>query len=741
MVGQKSQAIASSMPASKGLLRRVVTSTRTWWILLVCAAAFASHFPVLHAEFLLFDDPEAVTENGQVLQGITMKSIYWAFTTNHFSNWMPITWISLMMDTQLYGSGPAGYHWTNLVLHVLSTAILLITLFRLSNETLPCVLTAAFFAVHPINVQAVAWIAERKGLLSSFFWLLGLLAYTYYVEKPSLRRYLMVSLCLVLSLMSKQMAVTFGASLLLLDAWPLRRLFAGGSGNRVLQRHVLAEKIPWIAIGAVFIVIGYIAQDRGGALGDTNQYPVSIRLRDATVGFMEYFRKAFFPIDLQFHYHNYGQGPSESSFYISLAAFIALVVLTIRFRKQCPVLFVGFWWFAFTLLPVSGLLQIGQQRMADRYVYMPMIGVYGCIAAGLFSKLSVSSVGRSICVFLAVSISILLGIKANSEAKYWHDDISLYERALSLDPRNPKALVNLGTVKNRQGDAENAKALYEAAILVDPKDYHAHHNLGRIYSARGQSDSAIHHYKLAIASAQNFPMASNNLGIEYLITKEYELAQALFEHNLEQSPDSDMANGNLATCHFRQKRFSTAEKYYRRAVELDPLNAGWRFQLARTLSLLERWAEAEAEYLATRSLSPRVGDAIAGCAIAQAHQGKVQPALQSMRELAALDGGSKDTLLQIAFIMLTSREQVPQAIETTHAILSTNKAGATLYWVRLVESLLKSEEGDFATASKLANEALLGASEAENIEIVHETRRVIESFNQRKLYKLGAVED
>lgn len=738
----ESEALGKPAAASNDRLRRVASSPRTWGMLLVCMAALATHFPVIRAEFLLFDDPDAVTENSQVLRGLSWETIHWAFTTNHFSNWMPATWLSLMLDTELFGTGPGGYHTTNLVLHVLSSAVLLLVLYRLSDKTLPCVFTAALFAVHPINVQAVAWIAERKGLLSSFFWLLGLLAYTYYAAKPCFRRYLLVSICLVLSLMSKQMAVTFGAGLLLLDYWPLNRLFVERDGTWLLQRKVVIEKVPWFAIGIVFIAIGYVAQDSSGALGDTTQYPLGMRLRYATVGFIEYLRKAAFPIDLQFHYHNYGDGPSNAAFLISLAALLCLIGLATRCRRQYPAFFVGFWWFAVTLLPVCGLLQIGQQRLADRYVYMPLIGIYGLVAAGLFSKSFVSLLGQRICVVFAVLLTILLGIKANSEAKYWHDDVSLYERALKLDPRNPNALVNLGNAKKKQGEVDRAKALYEAAILNNANDSNAHHNLGRIYSDRGGSEAAIKHYKTAIASARNFPAATNSLGIEYLKTGEFGLAQPLFEQNLHGSPDSDIANGNLATCHFRQGKFSTAEGFYRQAVTLSPLNASWHFQLARSLALMERWAEAEAEFLATRSLSPRVGDAISGCAMAQAHQGKFQAAMSSLRDLATLDGGAKDTLLQTAFLIMTSREKLPGENEAVQSILNATSAGPSSTgpssgWGLLVESMVKSEAGDFLVATELATQAMANASTPDNFELIDECKRAIVAFKQGKPYRLG----
>jgi tetratricopeptide (TPR) repeat protein len=704
--------------------------------LVVCALSVMAHGTAVKGNFLLFDDPDVVTENEHVLAGLTLESVRWAFTTQHFSNWMPVTWLSLMLDTQCYGTSPVGYHFTNLVIHSFSAVILLLVLFQLSQNTAGCVFVAAIFAVHPVNVQAVAWVAERKGLLSSMFWILGLLAYTFYRKKPSLLRYAAIMACLVLSLMSKQMAVTFAISLLLIDFWQLRGIVDTDTERSAFPSKLIVEKVPFFLVGVAFVVVGYLAQQSGGAIGDTTRYPVGIRLMYAIVGYTDYLAMSLFPLRLQFHYHNYGNGPGMVRTVLSAIVLVTLMVGTFRARDEAPAVFVGFWWFLITLLPVIGILQIGQQRLADRYAYVPLIGIYVCYAAILFASPLRGIVDHKIRIGIGALLTLFLAVIARAEVRYWQNDVTLYQRALELDPTNPKALVNLATVKSQGGEIDEAKELYSRALAVDANDYHAHHNLGRLYSKLNDSESAIRHYKLAIAGAGVFPMASNNLAIEYLNAKDFASAKPLFEENLRRSPNSSLARGNLGTFYFRQQQFEQAEHHYRQALEASPRSVNWRFQRARSLAMMEMWSKAEEEYIAALALAPEVGDSYRGLARVYGHQSRLDEAMNSLRAAIQVEGRKRDTLAIMAFLLVTSTEELSSGEPLlTSLIESATKDESG--WARLIRALIAANRGEFDKAIHLASEAIDISDQEGDVELGYESRRAISSFESRTPYRLA----
>ncbi len=552
-------------------------------------------------DFTNFDDPLYVTENPKVLSGLSADNVAWAFTTLYANFWHPLTWLSYMLDTELYGTGPGGYLFTNLILHLLNT-LLLFTFFRwMTGKSWASGFVAALFAFHPLHVESVAWVAERKDVLSTFFWMLTMLGYVWYVQLPSVGRYLVVFFIFAMGLMAKPMLVTLPCVLLLLDYWPLGRMFEpadAGNANSVRARlartpsgrrlmRLFIEKIPLFFLAAVVSVLAYIAQNRGAALASLDSFPLDVRIANALVAYSAYIVKFIWPVNLAVYYPHPGIRPLGQ---IVAAALFFLVMMSIAFTgaRRFPWFTVGWLWYVGTLVPVIGIVQIGSFAMADRFTYIPFIGLFVIVAwsGSDFIKKRPASGPFIASVGMTVLVALMLG--TYFQVKHWQDSVSLFRHTLAVTENNHLAHSNLGeayrekgrlaeailefqeavriipsdsqlhcaiaALRLRQGRLEEAVRILSRALEIDPGRAEIHNDLGYALLGLGKTDQAVFYYRKTLAIDPGNAKALNGLGVALLYQGRIEAATGYFKAALKVNPDYEGARRNLDKVSGRSRR-------------------------------------------------------------------------------------------------------------------------------------------------------------------------------------------
>jgi hypothetical protein len=500
--------------------------------------------------FVDYDDGVYVKENPHVIGGITSESVRWAFTTSHARNWHPVTWLSHMLDCEIYGLNPSGHHLTSLLIHIANTLLLFWVLEKMTGTIWRSAFVAAAFALHPLHVESVAWAAERKDVLSGLFWMLTMLAYVRYAERPGVRRYVLVLLAFVLGLMSKPMVVTLPFVLLLLDWWPLDRIERQKT-TRTEQRkypkatllHLVIEKIPLIVLSAIFSIITFIFQKCGGAgaFESVEARPFPIRIIDALGSYFNYIVKIFFPEGLAVLYL-----PSEKmEFGAAVLAVIGVAVLLVFFGRGRRWLVVGLLWYLGTLVPVIGLVQVGFQVMADRYTYLPSIGVFIIVAWGaaeIFSKLphskpALSAAGTAAVVAMMVVTRIQVG--------YWRDNITLYGHAVAVTKNNFMMHYNYGTELCKLGRYDEGMQHLEETVRLRPAFIPARYNIGLLLLKQQRYNEAIVCLTELLRIRPDHFRAYGNLAAAYLAIGKYDEAIQNYKEALRLQPDSPEARQNL----------------------------------------------------------------------------------------------------------------------------------------------------------------------------------------------------
>jgi Tfp pilus assembly protein PilF len=501
--------------------------------------------------FVNFDDDKYVTENPHVQAGLTRNGLAWAFTTTRASNWHPVTWISLMADSQLYGPNAYGFHTTNLLLHIASALMLFLFLNRVTGSLWRSAFVAAIFGIHPLHVESVAWVAERKDVLSTLFWMLTMWAYLHYTQSPKPTRYLLVVLAFVLGLMAKPMLVTLPFVLLLLDRWPLERLDQGNGREHDHTRpwrKLVWEKVPLLALAAVSSIVTYVVQQRSGAVGSLEVYPLGVRIANALVAYVNYVAKMLWPAHLAVFYPHPGTSLPIWQVAGSGLVLVWITLLAIRARRR-PYLAVGWLWYVLTLVPVIGLVQVGGQAMADRYTYIPLIGLFIIIAWGVPELLALWTTEARRRTLLAASAGIViaaLAVCTYLQVGYWRDSVTLFDHAVKVTRRNAVAHNNLGVALVERGELGKAVAHYREALRIKPRYVEAHCNLAIAAIKQGRLDEAIAHCWEALRIRPGDADAHNNLGVA--LAKQGKLHEALahFSEALRLDPDKKSARANLA---------------------------------------------------------------------------------------------------------------------------------------------------------------------------------------------------
>lgn len=536
---------------------------------LVVAVAIA-YWPAHELGFVRFDDPTYVTENPHIVNGVTWSAVRWAFTSGYGANWHPITWLSHMLDVQLYGFDAEAHHVTNVMLHAATTVLLFGALFRMTGAVWRSALVAALFGLHPIHVESVAWVAERKDVLSAFFWMLTLLAYAAYVRQPRISRYTWVVVTFALGLMAKPMVVTLPFVLLLLDVWPLHRLELR-RGWWASARPLVREKVPLFAMSIASSVITFVVQRQGGTVASGVRLPLIERLGNALIAYVSYIGKTLWPSHLAAYYPYPRVVPAVWVLVCALLLVAASVGAILAGRRH-PYLLVGWLWYLGTLIPAIGIVQVGTQSMADRYTYIPLIGVFIVIAWGIPDVLSRWSQWRIPTVVVATGALVACTIVARAQLHYWQSSLTLWKHALDVTTDNYAAHTYYGNALAARGDVAGAITEYTEAIRIRPDYPEAHNNLGPALASQGKFDDAIRHFTEAIRLRPNYADAHNNLGVALASQGKFDEAIAQYNEALRLDPDHARARGNLGLALRAQGRTSDAERELELALRMNPNN-------------------------------------------------------------------------------------------------------------------------------------------------------------------------
>jgi tetratricopeptide (TPR) repeat protein len=580
------------------------------------------YLPALRNGFVNFDDPPYVLNNSHVHEGISGPGLHWAFTTTACANWHPLTWLSLQLDAQLFGLRPWGFHLTNVLLHAVNAVLLFWVLQQLTGHVWRAATVAALFALHPLHVESVAWVAERKDVLSTLFFLVALSAYAGYVKRPSVPRYVLVILAFGLGLLAKPMLVTLPCLLLLLDYWPLGRLGRAGASLSSSDPPVTApavspspparplvglvlEKLPLFGLAAASCVVTVMAQGKGGALSSADLIPFPERVANAVVAYVQYLGKAFWPRDLAVYYPHPGNTLAAGTVLMAALILVALTAAALVGGRRWPYLAVGWLWYLGTLVPVIGLVQVGSQALADRYTYIPLIGVFIMAVWGVADLLGRWLAGR---VALAALTGVVLGgcaLGTWEQLQYWRDSATLWTRALQVTSRNAVAHNNLGAILLDRGKLPEATEHFQAAVRDLPDHAEASYNLGTALFLRGEPAKAVPALTRATQLRPDFGDAHYNLGLALLRLGAPEQAVQAFTRAIDLQPSRAEAYNNRGIAQFRHKKLSEAAASLNRAVDLKPKEALFLYNLATVLHERGQRVEAEAMYRKALALSPQ----------------------------------------------------------------------------------------------------------------------------------------
>ena len=533
--------------------------------LLLIAVTLVAYWGVQNHEFINYDDGLYVTENYRVQAGLAMKSVIWAFTSTHASNWHPLTWLSHMVDCQLFGLNPGYHHLTSLLLHIANALMLFLVLKKMTGSVWKSSFIAALFALHPLHVESVAWVAERKDVLSTFFWILTIWAYVYYTQRPNLARYLLVVLLFSLGLMSKPMLVTMPFILLLLDDWPLGRSRVGRLGcdlnsqtahslnfrkPQSVWSGLVLEKVPLFGLAAASSALTFFAQQQGGAVRSLEVFPIETRISNVLVSYVSYIGKMLWPYRLALPYPYPEMLPMWQVAGASLFL-VSVSILVIHYGKRHSYLRVGWLWYLGTLVPVIGLVQIGSQAMADRYTYIPLIGLFIMMVWGIPDILAGWRYRRVLFVISAAVLFLSFIMITKDQVRHWCNSITLFKHtlnvttnnftaycqlglalsgqgrfqeavpilsvALQLRPSHPETYNHLGVISAQEGKTQEASAYFSKALRIKADYAEAHSNLGAILLQQGKIQEAIEHFTEAVRINPNFPVAHFFLGFAYLL--------------------------------------------------------------------------------------------------------------------------------------------------------------------------------------------------------------------------------
>lgn len=602
--------------------------------LLLLAAALLLYWPATDHGFINFDDPDYVLENGQVRQGLTMAGLKWAFTTTHAGNWHPLTWLSHMADVALFGMRPAGHHFTSILIHAV-TGVLIFQLFlRATGHLWLAALLAAVVTFHPLQVESVAWVAERKNVLAGLFGVLTLFGYTAYARRPGWRLYGVTLVLFALGLMAKPMLVTLPFVMVLFDFWPLGRASQAGIPGLAGLWPLIREKWPFFILSAVSAAVTILAQSSGKAIQSLDAIPFGVRLVNALASYGAYIGKLIWPVNLGIYYP-YAGSPAPAAVALAAALLVAFSAVALAFRGSRPFLPVGWLWFLGTLVPVIGLVQVGFQAMADRYAAIPMIGLWIMFIWG--AKSIIGPRLKPLAVGAAGLALIGLSLATGRQLAYWRDSITLYTHTLAAAGSSAPIHLNLGIALVEKGAVTEAMINYLKVIAINPRHAAAHYNLGLALVKTGQADQALLFFDRAVKLSPQ--LAEARVGKAAALAEQGHADQAVSELKQALAIDPQLVTAHLTLANLLadQGRADEATAHLETAVAIAPWNAAARNNLGLLLARQGRLAEASAHYAEAIAADPVFVEAHINLAVCLMRLGQFEAARRHLDRALRID--------------------------------------------------------------------------------------------------------
>ncbi len=673
---------------------------------LVAASLFA-YEPIRHNNFVHYDDNTYITENPNVTGGITQDSVIWAFTKLYMANWHPLTWLSHMLDCEIYGLNPVGHHVTSVLIHTASSLLLFWTMRKMTGAIWTSAFVAAVFALHPLHVESVAWAAERKDTLSGLFWMLTMFAYARYAERPNFTRYSLVLLVFTLGLMSKPMVITLPFVLLLLDWWPLDRLArfknkataATARFQKATILRLLIEKVPMLVLTALSGVITIIAQHSGGAVATLEHISLDCRIANAFISYISYIGKTLWPSGLAVPYPNPHKSISDTVSLICISLFVLMTVISVYAGRRRKYIVVGWLWYVGTLVPVLGLIQVGEQGMADRYMYVPMLGLLIIIAWFVKDVVSKRPHWKVIAAVLAVAALSSMAALTRTQVRYWQNDLTLFEHALKITKNN--------TI------AEN--------------------NYGCAFLAEKRLNEAVLHFNNSLLLNPLYTNARNNLGNAFMLQGKFKEAIECFNSVLQQAGDSAKIHYQLGVAMSEQGQFDDAVKHLAKAIKLDPMYPDAQNRIGAILTVTGKSEEAIGYLKEAVRINPDEMEAYANLGMAYEQLGQYENAIKNWTKALELSPNSIEILNNLAWILATA--DVPSVRDAQKAIGYAKRA-CELTADKDAECLDALASG-FAAAGKF-DEAVRIAEKALNAaRISGQENLFVEIHKRMELYQAG----
>lgn len=744
---------------------------KTVLVCVVLAVATVTAFwPVMDAQFVNLDDPTYISDNVRVQRGLTADNIKWAFTTFHGSLWHPLTWLSIMLDCELFGVNAAAMHRVNVGFHVASSVLLFLLLKRVTGARWPSTIVAALFALHPLRVESVAWIAERKDVLSTFFWILTMWSYAEYARRRCAGWYTAAVVCFALGLMCKAMLVTLPFVLLLADVWPLRRIDLQAPGWWTQLRRLVLEKLPFFALTAVSITLTLLAPGHGEGVVALEHLPVSERVENAIVSYARYLGKIFWPADLAVYYPHLREW-SALVVMGATALMLTVTALAVGAFRRFPWVLVGWLWFVGTLVPVIGLVQVGTQSMADRFTYVPSIGLFVAIVWTAREVLLPRRALRLTGVAAAATILVACSVLTYSQAGHWKNSQTLFARAAKVTPPSTLMLNSMGDALVEQGRPAEALQKFKAALEIDPEDALALGNIANIYFREGKLDLAVEHYQqglryktnsaqlhynlaLALAARGQFAEAIGhhqqalalepfylparlNLGNVYMNSGNAEAAATNYLAVLQIKPDHVAAHYNLGNVRLSQGRVEDAIKQFGEAARLDRKFTDAHRQLALALQQAGRRAEALPHVQRALALNPSSPGVRAQLATLLSELGQGAAAIEQYREALKLDPNIPVVLNNLAWLLATHPDATlrdgAEAVRLAERAVELTARKQPFLLGTLAAAY--AETARFDDAAKTAEEAIRLAEQSGQKELAAKNKELLTHYRQGRPWR------
>ena len=647
------------------LLFKMSKSTHNYWYFFICVflilSTFVLYWPVHNHNFIYYDDIQYIVNNPHVNTGLSWQNFLWAFNIGYASNWHPLTWLSHMLDCQLFGLNPGPQHIINVCFHIANTLLLFIVLQRMTRALWASALVSTVFALHPLHIESVAWLAERKDVLSTFFWMLTMLAYARYAERPNPARYITTLLLFALGLMAKPMLVTLPFVLLLLDYWPLERIrTADETVNNNLQNNssprqaplkntstLILEKAPFFILSLASGPLTLLAQRIGGSVVSVDALILKNRLANAVVSYTAYIGKMFWPSRLAVLYpHPVSQLPLTKVIYSTLLLLL-ITVLCIYFSRRLKFLAVGWLWYIGTLIPVIGIVQVGAQSMADRYTYVPLTGLFIILAWTAREIVRRCPYLKPLLVFLVAIMLLALPLCSLVQLTHWRDSSALLKHTIDVTENNHIILSNYANILRHDGQLDEAIKLYYKALRIRPNSPQVFNNLGLALQDKGNNEEAIICFQKAIELTKNKMLKPN------------------------QSKGLAEANYNLANILRKQQRFQEALQYYNKALELTPNDADTLHGLGVTLAELKEYDQAIKHYQKALQLRPGSIITHGQLGLALAAIGKFDEAIEHFRTVLKAQPDDAEIHFNLG-ALLQKQGKIDEAIESYRRALELN---------------------------------------------------------------------